>query len=90
MVPQVEVERQMLGLLGNFDLWDFNGDGYLDLRELDRGISKTTDYRATEVMAFYDTNRDGRISLQEAQAGYHRAGEAQQRADDPASHKPQP
>jgi len=87
VVPQVKVERQMLGLLGNFDLWDFNGDGQLDLRELDRGISKTTNYRASEVMDFYDTNRDGGISLKEAQDGYRRADEAQQRADDPASRK---
>jgi hypothetical protein len=88
VVPQVKVERQMLGLLGNFDLWDFNGDGRLDLRELDRGISKTTDYRAAEVLDFYDTNRDGGISLREAQDGYARAGEAQQRVADPASRKP--
>lgn len=70
----------MIGLLQKFDLWDLDGSGDLDLNELTKGIREGgSDHPPENVMAFYDTNGDGRISLAEAQEGYQRAGEADAR-----------
>jgi len=77
-VPQTEVERKMVGLLQKFDLWDENGDGELDKAELEMGL-KGSGHKAANVIDFYDTNHNGTISLREAQAGYSRSGEAEQR-----------
>jgi hypothetical protein len=76
VVPSTVVERQMIGLLEKFDRWDDNGDGELDRAELEAGLAGTP-YRADRTLEFYDTNRNGGISLQEAQAGYQRAAEAE-------------
>jgi hypothetical protein len=78
IVPQTQTERKMIGLLEKFDRWDDNGDGQLDEAELEMGL-KESEHKATNVIAFYDTNRNGTISLREAQAGYSRADEAEQR-----------
>ena len=76
VVPKTPVERQMIGLLQKFDRWDDNGDGYLESGELTVGIASLTGkpqqvtYTTADVMGFYDTNHDKRISMMEAQAGY--------------------
>ncbi len=76
--PQTPVERKMLGLLEKFDRWDDNGDGELDQHELDAGLAGS-EHKAANVIAFYDADGNRRISLREAQAGYHRAEEAERR-----------
>ena len=86
VVPVTEVERQMIGLLEKFDRWDDDGDGHLDQAELAVGLEGTP-YRADRVIAFYDTNGDRRISLREAQAGYHRAAEAEAAAESRANNR---
>lgn len=78
VVPQTQTERKMIGLLEKFDLWDDNGDGQLDEAELEMGL-EGTGHKATNVIDFYDTNRNRKISLHEAQAGYSRSDEAEQR-----------
>jgi hypothetical protein len=83
VVPKTKVERQMIGLLEKFDRWDYDGDGELDKKELDHGIAglrgkpQQVSYTSAEVLDFYDTNRNGKVSLAEGQAGYRRAGEAE-------------
>lgn len=74
-VPHNKTERQMLGLLQKFDRWDDNGDGELDQDELTAALVDTP-YKAANVIDFYDTGGNRRISLREAQAGYKRAPEA--------------
>jgi Ca2+-binding EF-hand superfamily protein len=76
VVPSTTVERQMIGLLEKFDRWDDDGDGQLDRAELEAGLAGTP-FQADRVLEFYDTNRNGGISLQEAQAGYKRAAQAE-------------
>lgn len=68
----------MIGLLQKFDRWDDNGDGELDRDELAAGL-EGSGHDPDRVIDFYDTNGNRRISLREAQAGYARAGEAEQR-----------
>jgi Ca2+-binding EF-hand superfamily protein len=75
-VPKTSMERKMIGLMQKFDLWDENGDGYLDQPELARNLAGSQ-YSAHKVIAFYDTDGDGKISLEEAQNGYKRADEAE-------------
>ena len=58
----------MIGLLEKFDRWDENGDGYLTEAELVR-TEELTGHPPAKVIAFYDTDGDGRISLKEAQKG---------------------
>lgn len=79
------MERQMIGLLQKFDRWDYDGDSYLNEKELQSGINaykgkpQQVDYTAAEVVRFYDTNHDRKISMMEAQAGYNRSAEAENR-----------
>lgn len=75
VVPTSTVERQMIGLLQKFDLWDDDGSGFLERGELVAGLVGTP-YTSQQMLDFYDTNRDGRISLREAQSGYQRSSEA--------------
>lgn len=83
VVPQTPIQKQMIGLLEKFDRWDDDGSGDLDRSEIEHGINslkgkpQQVSYTADDVMAFYDTNRNGRITLAEAQAGYRRAHEAE-------------
>jgi len=85
VVPQTKVEKQMIGLMEKFDRWDDDGDGYLSANEIQHGIDslkgkpQQVNYTAAGVLDFYDTNKDGKISLREAQAGYKRAAEAESR-----------
>ena len=78
VVPKNKVERQMIGLLQKFDLWDDNGDGELDHSELAMGL-EGADYNPDRTIDFYDTDGNRRICLREAQAGYSRAEEAEKR-----------
>jgi len=75
VVPQNHVERKMIGLLEKFDRWDLNGDGNLDRHEL-APAKELTGLTPAEIIAFYDTGKDGKVSLSEAQAGYARSDEA--------------
>jgi hypothetical protein len=79
LVPDSPVERQMVGLLEKFDRWDLDGNGLLTASELEEAeqISGVT---SKEILAFYDTNKDGGISLREAQNALARTDEAEIRA----------
>lgn len=79
VVPKTPVERQMIGLLEKFDRWDYDGDGQLTLAELSKAKA-LTGYEPEQIMDFYDTNHDRRISLREAQHGLKRPDEAEQAA----------
>ena len=76
VIPETRTERQMIGLLQKFDRWDDNGDGYLTAPEL-KPAQKISGREPAEIIAFYDTNKDKRISLKEAQDGYSRSPEAE-------------
>jgi hypothetical protein len=78
VVPETRVERQMIGLLEKFDRWDYNGDGQLTVDELEEA-RKSGGHDPEKILAFYDKDRSGGISLREAQAGYARSGEAEGR-----------
>lgn len=74
VVPETATERKMIGLLEKFDLWDLDGSGDLDLHEITLGLRTTgTDHLPANVLKFYDTNGDKRVSLAEAQKGYERS-----------------
>lgn len=81
VVPKTPVQHQMLALLEKFDRWDYNGDGQLGKTELAHGIAslhgkpQEVSYTTKEVLDFYDTDRNGKISLAEAQKGYSRSHE---------------
>jgi Ca2+-binding EF-hand superfamily protein len=72
------VERQLIGFLEKFDRWDYNGDGYLDISELQE-TRERTGTAPERVLEFYDVNRDGKISLAEAKGGPGRLEEAEAR-----------
>lgn len=69
------IKRQMIGLLEKFDRWDYNGDGYLVASEL-KDAEQASGLPAAEIVEFYDTNKDNKISLREAKAGLSRVDEA--------------
>ncbi|MFM2198419.1 MAG: hypothetical protein RLZZ505_1851 [Verrucomicrobiota bacterium] len=69
------VKRQMIGLLEKFDRWDYNGDGQLTHSEL-KEAEELSGLPAADIIMFYDTKKDGRISFEEAQAGMSRLDEA--------------
>jgi Ca2+-binding EF-hand superfamily protein len=69
------VKRQMVGLLEKFDRWDYNGDGSLSLSELN-DAERLSGVPAAEIVSFYDTDKDGKISFREAQSGMSREDEA--------------
>ncbi len=79
ITPQTPVERQMIGLLQKFDRFDDNGDGYLTASELGQAEQVSGHSRAG-IIAFYDMNQDGRISLREAQEGVARVEEGERKA----------
>ena len=79
ITPKTKVERQMVGLLQKFDRWDDNGDGYLTAPEL-KQAEKISGQPPAKVIEFYDTTRDGKISLREAQDGFSRTDEAERKA----------
>ncbi len=67
----------MVGLLEKFDRWDYNGDGYLVASELE-DAQQLSGIDSSEIVEFYDTNADARISLTEASAGMSRVDEARE------------
>jgi hypothetical protein len=69
------VKRQMVGLLEKFDRWDYNGDGQLSESEL-KEAEQISGLPAADIIRFYDTSGNRRISLAEAQAGMSRLYEA--------------
>ena len=71
------VKRQMIGLLEKFDRWDYNGDGHLVASEL-KDAEQLSGLPVAEIVKFYDTDNDARISLREAQAGLLRLDEARE------------
>ena len=78
--PQ-ETERKMIGFLEKFDRFDYDGDGYLTRQEIlegvrDNQLDPLEPASFERAFAFYDTNKDGRISLAEANAGLRRGPEA--------------
>jgi hypothetical protein len=77
VVPKTPVEKQMIGLLEKFDRYDLNGDGKLDAKEL-IAAKKSTGHEPEEIIAFYDVDKNGTISLREAQHGYSRVDEAEE------------
>lgn len=79
IVPETRVEKQMVGLLEKFDRYDLDGNGQLDARELG-AAQQSTGHTPAEIIAFYDKNRNGTISLREAQGGFKRVDEAEERA----------
>ncbi len=78
VVPETRIQRQMLGLIEKFDRWDLDGDGHLTVAELEPSREITGNSPA-HILEFYDANKNGKISLREAQAGYGRAHEAEMR-----------
>lgn len=81
VVPETRVEKQMLGLLEKFDRYDENGDGELRLSEL-KQAEERSGQPAAEILAFYDRNLSGGISLREAQNAYSRVDQAEVLAGD--------
>lgn len=77
IVPETKVEKQMVGLLEKFDLYDLDGNGQLDEKELSQN---TTGHPAKEIIDFYDQNGDRKVSLREAQRGFKRIEEAEKAA----------
>ena len=71
------IKRQMVGLIEKFDRWDVNGDGDLSEAEL-KPAEKLSSFSAGEIVEFYDTDGDRKISLEEAQKGVKRLPEAQE------------
>ena len=77
--PKSRVERQMVGLVQKFDRYDLNGDGELTAREL-KPAATVSGRPVSEILDFYDEDKDASISLKEAQGGFDRRDEARQRA----------
>lgn len=70
----------MIGLLEKFDRYDLDGSGQLDSHEL-LAAQKSTGHPPSEIIAFYDQNKDQKISLREAQRGFSRMDEAEEKAN---------
>jgi Ca2+-binding EF-hand superfamily protein len=68
------VGRKMIGLQQKFDLIDTDGDGYLSRAEIidgfdDIGVVDQSPETVDAIIAFYDFNKDGKLSLRETQSG---------------------
>lgn len=77
VVPETRVEKQMIGLLEKFDLYDLDGNGKLNEKELSQN---TSGHPASEIIDFYDLDKDRQVSLREAQKGFKRIDEAEKAA----------
>ena len=69
------VKRKMMGLMEKFDRWDYDGNGELSKSELN-DAEQLSGLSVVEIIKFYDTSGNGRISFAEAQAGMARVDEA--------------
>ncbi len=68
------VWRKMLQAQQDFPKHDTDGDGRLSHSEVKQalirsGSADTSDQKVSKVIAFYDFNKDGKISLRETQSG---------------------
>ena len=73
--------RKLITFQQRYDRLDNNGDGFLSRSEVAAGIANEKFEGATKdtvplIFAFYDTNKDGLISLDEVNAGYDAGPEA--------------
>lgn len=78
---QEEMAAKLITFQQRFDRYDDNGDGFLSRREVAAGLANDWGEELTPdsiplIFAFYDTNRDNRISLAEINAGYEAGPEA--------------
>ena len=69
----------MVGVLEKFDRWDYNGDGKLVASEL-KDAQKRSGRTPKEILDFYDMDKDGGITLREAQGALSRTAEAELKA----------
>lgn len=76
-LPPGSINRQMVGLLEKFDRWDYNGDGHLVKSEI-KDAASLSQFTEEEIINFYDTSMDGRISFAEAKSGMSRDAEARE------------
>lgn len=77
--PETKVERLMIGVLEKFDRWDYNGDGKLVASEL-KDAQQRSGRTPKQILEFYDKDKDGGITLREAQSGLDRTDEAERNA----------
>lgn len=66
--------RKMVSLLEKFDRFDYNGNGRLTRAEIIQGVKELNATGVTEaeidaVIAHCDSNKDGSVTLREAQRG---------------------
>lgn len=64
--------RKMMGLLGKFDRFDYDGNGSLTRKEIDLGIKEAAAVQIGSeeidaMMKHYDVNKDGNITRWEAE-----------------------
>ena len=76
-----DARHMMTGFEQKFDLFDLDGDGYVSRSELTEGLRSTGNDQVSaediaRIMTFYDSNRDGRISLTEVHEGSGAGAEA--------------
>ena len=73
--------RKLITFQQSFDRLDDNGDGYLTRSEVATGMANekyegVTNDSVPLIFAFYDTNKDNLISLDEVNAGFDAGPEA--------------
>ncbi len=66
VVPKNKTERKSIGFVQKFDRWDENGDGQLRGNEL-KEAERISGHTRAQLLAIYDTDHSGGISLSEAQ-----------------------
>ena len=84
-----DMERKLIGFQEKYDRFDYNGDGYLTPTEVTNGIKNegiegVSTEDVSTIFDYYDTNKDGRISLAEINAAQERGPDAALRARDGA------
>jgi hypothetical protein len=82
---RLAMQHKLIGFQEKYDRFDHDGDGYLTPNEISEGLTfekveGITPAEVPKIMAYYDTNRDGRISLSEINAGYEAGPESALRA----------
>lgn len=70
-----DMERKLIAFQEKYDRFDYNGDGYLVPGEVSSGlvseqVEGISPADVPKIFVYYDTNRDGRISLQEINTAY--------------------
>ena len=82
-----DMERKLIGFQEKYDRFDYNGDGDLTPKEVSDGLATEqiegiTRADVPKIFAYYDTNRNGRISLREINAAYQAGPDAALRAQE--------